>query len=171
MIAAAANVSIALGSVLKEPDAPVVVPEHQWEEIIHFYTSMVTIPPQLSATGVRQFVLYYGCMYGDALYMYLCVANSTDGVTWTKPLLPYLPWEADGAWERQAAVRRPWRTATSHACRPACVRARLHAGSPTNRVFHTNDTASWPGSVLLDTAPGVPADQQFKLSYEGAGEQ
>lgn len=47
-------------------------------------------------------------------------------------------------------------------------------GAPTNIVFQVNTSSpgSWPGSVLVDTAPGVPASERFKLSYEGeAGER
>jgi hypothetical protein len=38
---------------------------------------------------------------------------------------------------------------------------------PTNAVFQTNDTVSFPGSVVLD--PTAPQDQVFKLTYEGDG--
>lgn len=132
-IASSTNVSVVLGAPVKL-DAPAVVPQYPWESMLHFYTSAVTVPPSLSPTGRGLFVLYYSCLGRDA--MYLCVANSSDGVVWAKPLLPFFPWTD---------------------------------GTPTNRVFRTNDTVSWPGSVTVDAAPGVPAAEAFKLSYEGAG--
>lgn len=56
------------------------------------------------------------------------------------------------AWSKPLFTMFPWRD-----------------GSPTNVVFAVNASSpgSWPGSVLLDTAPGVPRGELFKLSYEG----
>lgn len=133
------NTSFALGAVTKDYNAGVAITnEHPWEATLHFYTSCITIPPSLSPTGRGSFALYYSCTHANASSMNVCYANSTDGLTWTKPLLSQFPWTD---------------------------------GSPTNIVFevNTSSTGSWPGSVLLDTAPGVPAGERFKLSYEGEG--
>lgn len=93
--AGTANVSIALGAVTKAYQVA-VTSELPWEEVLHFYTSMVTVPSSVSVTGTGQFYLYYSCTYKGALSMNLCFANSTDGVRWTKPLLPTFPW-TDGS--------------------------------------------------------------------------
>lgn len=78
-----------------EKDAtPLLQPEYPWEVGLHFYTSLLTLPPALSLTGNLTYILYYACTDGIAFFtnMSVCVANSSDGVAWTKPLLPYFPY-------------------------------------------------------------------------------
>lgn len=80
----------ALGALEKDTEHPLVVPEHPWEQALHFYTSLV----RLEST----FFLYYGC--SDATLFFfpipLCVATSPDGRVWTKPLLNIHPYTKNG---------------------------------------------------------------------------
>ena len=157
------NVSVSLGQVVKHVDQPIVVAEHPWEDMLHFYTSMVTVPASLSPTGVTTFMLFYSCMSTDdsrpveEQAMFVCVANSTDGVAWEKPMLPFYPWQQDKT-------------------NAATVTNNTNGSGPsdrvnTNRVFRTNDTASWPGSVFIDDGPTATAASRFKLTYEGNGSE
>jgi hypothetical protein len=132
------------GPVLKDLDHPLIVPEHPWEAGVHFYTAALTVPPGtypwLPPTQ-PSFLLYYGCVTADQVIFFsnvsVCVANSTDGVTWTKPLLPFFPFTNNGT---QPPV-------------------------PSNIVFET-DVNEFLGSVFLDTAPGVSPSARFKLVFE-----
>jgi hypothetical protein len=84
------NISFALGDVRKEYSAPVVIPEHPWEESLHFYTSAVAVPAGAAAGVPAQFMLYYSCYVGGGP-MYVCLAVSADGVAWAKPLTSAFP--------------------------------------------------------------------------------
>jgi hypothetical protein len=151
-LSSSTNLTLALGDITKDYATPAVVPEHPWENSIGFYTSSATgefgdTPPNTSS-----FRLYYTCMpylkMNSTQPVTLCMANSTDGIVWTKPLLPFFAW--DGA----TVVPAP----------PGPLPPTL---TPTNAVFQTNDTVSFPGSVFLDST--APAAERWKLTYEGAG--
>ena len=43
-IAAIENITVALGALTKNYASPAVVPEHPWEELLHFYTSALAAP-------------------------------------------------------------------------------------------------------------------------------
>ena len=85
------NTYFALGALVKDTEHPLVVPEHPWEQALHFYTSLVRLEPS-------GFLLYYGC--SDATLFFnpipLCVATSPDGRAWAKPLLNIHPYTKNG---------------------------------------------------------------------------
>jgi hypothetical protein len=73
---------------------PIIGPEYPWEGTMHFYGSAVT----LAEDDHR---MYYACDVGGKTAQAsadsqsaACVAVSTDGVKWTKPMLPYIPFSA-----------------------------------------------------------------------------
>jgi hypothetical protein len=77
----------------KQLSNPVVYPEYLWETAVQFYTALVTVPAPYSITGNVSYILYYACA-NDTLFFNpvgVCVANSSDGIAWTKPLLPFYP--------------------------------------------------------------------------------
>jgi hypothetical protein len=90
LLASTNNTYFALGALAKDTDHPLVVPEHPWEQALHFYTSLVALD--------GGFILYYGC--SDEVLFFnpipLCVATSPDGRAWTKPLLNIHPYTANG---------------------------------------------------------------------------
>lgn len=89
-LASLANITFALGDVFKEYASPAVVSEYPWEEGLHFYTSAVAVPAGAAAGVAAQFMLYYSCFISGGA-MFVCLAVSGDGVTWTKPLSPAFP--------------------------------------------------------------------------------
>lgn len=132
------------GPVVKDLDHPLIVPEYPWEAGVHFYTAALAVPPGTYPwlpPNQPSFLLYYGCVTATQVIFFsnvsVCVANSTDGVTWTKPLLPYVPFTNNGT---QPPV-------------------------PSNIVFVT-DVNEFLGSVFIDTAPGVSPSARFKLVFE-----
>jgi hypothetical protein len=151
LLASAVNATLTLGTVAKLYDAPVVTGAGPWERSVGFYSSAVTCPaaPPVPC-GAPGFRVYYVCgpAHEQAYPVTLCVATSPDGVNWTKPALPFFSW--DGSAVVPAAGAPP-------------------GSSPTNAVFQTNDTVSFPGAVMLDPTPTVPAAERYKLVYEGAG--
>lgn len=154
------NTSLGLGNVIKDYDRPSIVPEYPWEGQVGFYTSALTCAPNQSlACGANgYFAIYYQCMPHSLEHtagVPLCFANSTDGITWFKPMLPFFIWNGSGVGPSTSAEGQ--------------AAAQVAAGVQTNIVFVTNDTMSDPGSVFIDTAPGVPASELFKLTYEGSG--
>jgi hypothetical protein len=94
LLASSSGTYVAAGVPVKDP-TPLLTPEHPWEAAMHFYTSSVSLP---AAGGLPQYLLYYAC--SDAILFFnrisLCVANSSDGVTWQKPLLDIHPYTANG---------------------------------------------------------------------------
>ena len=70
------------------PLAPIIGPDYPWEGTMHFYGSVVTLAP-------NDHCIYYACNVQGKKQgaaddqSSCCVAVSTDGTTWTKPLLPY----------------------------------------------------------------------------------
>ena len=84
------NISFALGDVRKEYATPAVVPTFPWEEGLHFYTSAVAVPAGAVAGVAAGFMLFYSCFTSKSP-MYLCLAVSADGETWTKPLTLNFP--------------------------------------------------------------------------------
>ena len=97
LLASTINTTFALGVPAKDP-TPLLIPEHPWEAALHFYTSVAYLPAVSSNTGAPQWLLYYAC--SDAVLFFnpigVCVANSSDGVTWHKPLLNIHPYTANG---------------------------------------------------------------------------
>lgn len=79
------------GVIQKDTDHPIVYPEHPWEIGIHFFTSLLQVPANLSVNGKPMYIIYYVCMENDtstyAHNVSVCVANSTDGINWEKPLM------------------------------------------------------------------------------------
>ena len=129
------------GLIRKNTAEPIVFPEYPWEAAVHFYTSFLQVPPDVSITGKPMFIIYYACAASnDVLFNHtvsVCVANSTDGVKWEKPMLRYYPFT-------------PNRTEPAQA---------------TNIVFVT-EVNEFLGSVFIDTRPGTPRSEIFKMTYE-----
>jgi hypothetical protein len=95
----AGNVFLTPGSATKQQSAPVVVQEHPWD-VVHFYTALLSLPQSfVKESGLTTpFLLYYACPDGVVFNTttFVCVAQSSDGLVWTKPLLPLFPW-TDGS--------------------------------------------------------------------------
>jgi hypothetical protein len=129
------------GLVEKNTDNPIVFPEHPWEVAVHFYTSFLQVPASVSVTGKPMYMIYYACTASYTIIFFgkvsVCVANSTDGVHWEKPMLWYYPFTANGTQPPQAS----------------------------NIVFET-DVNEFLGSVFIDTRSGTPRSQLFKMTYE-----
>ena len=129
------------GLVQKNTDDPIVFPEYPWEAGVHFYTSFMQVPANLSITGKAMYVIYYACVTADTIIFFhnvsVCVANSTDGVKWEKPMLWYFPYTANGTQPAQ----------------------------PTNIVFVT-EINEFLGSVFIDTRPDTSRSEIFKMTYE-----
>ena len=134
------------GLIQKNTGDPIVFPEYPWEAAVHFYTSFVQVPANLSVTGKPMYIIYYACVASDTIIFFhnvsVCVANSTDGVKWEKPMLSYFPYTANGT-------------------QPA---------KPTNIVFVT-DINEFLGSVFIDSRPNVPRSEIFKMTYENEPER
>ncbi|CAF0786378.1 unnamed protein product [Adineta ricciae] len=131
------------GKIEKDLDHPLVHPEYPWENAVHFYTSFLQVPADLSIHGKAMYLLYYACA---ASYQVLfnstvsvCVANSTDGINWQKPLLWYYPFTANGT----------------------------QSARPTNIVFVT-ETNEFLGSIFLDRGKRTPRLEIFKMTYENS---
>ncbi len=108
--------------------------QHPWEAGLYFYSSVVQAGP----ADVR---LYYGCSGPlNATASFLCVAVSTDGLTFSKPLDLGIV-EYNGS----SANNIVWAT-------PYGVGG--HAGT------------GWSNGVLFDDRPDVPAAERFKLLYD-----
>jgi hypothetical protein len=92
------NTYFSLGTPIKNP-IPLLIPENPWEAALHFYTSLVFLSAANSNTGAAQWLIYYGCSDGDLFItpIGVCVANSSDGVLWHKPMLPYHPYILPGS--------------------------------------------------------------------------
>ncbi|UJR11909.1 hypothetical protein I4U23_016087 [Adineta vaga] len=129
------------GHIEKDLDHPIVYPEYPWEAAVHFYNSFLQVPSELSITGQPMYIIYYACVdsstviYNDNVSV--CIANSSDGIHWEKPLLWYYPY-------------------TAHGTKP---------GVPTNIVFTTN-VNEFLGTVFIDTRPGTSLSEIFKMTYE-----
>ncbi len=90
LLAATNGTFFALGTLAKDIEAPLIVPEFPWEAALHFYTSLVSFD--------GSYFLYYGCS-DQTLFFYpigVCVATSRDGRAWTKPRLSIHPYTANG---------------------------------------------------------------------------
>ena len=131
------------GLVQKDLANPIVHPEYPWESAVHFYTSFIQVPSSLSLTGQPTYMIYYACAPSYAvLFNYsvsVCVATSTNGINWTKPLLSYYPYTANGTEPPQN----------------------------TNIVFQTSIN-EFLGSVFIDTKQGIPRVEIFKMTYENS---
>lgn len=142
LVSSTSDVYVALGALSKDLDHPIVVPEYAWEAAIQFYTDLTFVPANASYNGKAMWLLYYSC--SDAVLFYnpigVCVAESADGVTWQKPLLPYFPYTNNGT---QPPVN-------------------------TNIIFYTASN-TFHGQVMLDQRPGNQGDpsRRFTMAYEG----
>jgi hypothetical protein len=129
------------GLIQKNTNDPIVFPEYPWEVGLHFYTTFLQVPADLSVTGKPMYMVYYACVDYDTVIFFhnvsICVANSTDGIKWEKPLFWYYPYTANGTQPARA----------------------------TNIVFIT-EVNEFLGSVFIDTKPGIPSSEIFKMSYE-----
>ena len=129
------------GLVQKNTDNPIVFPEHPWETAVHFYTSFLQVPANLSVTEKPMYIIYYACAASYTILFYgnvsVCAANSTDGLSWEKPMLWYYPFTANGTQPAQAS----------------------------NIVFVT-DVNEFLGSVFIDIHPETPRSEVFKMTYE-----
>ncbi|CAF0786395.1 unnamed protein product [Adineta ricciae] len=129
------------GHIEKDLDHPLVYPEYPWEAAVHFYNSFLQVPSNLSTTGAPMYMIYYACVDSSAIIyndnVSVCVANSSDGIHWEKPLFWYYPYTANGTKPAQA----------------------------TNIVFTTN-VNEFLGTVFIDTRPGTTRSEIFKMSYE-----
>lgn len=142
LVANSTGLRLVPGAISKDVDNPLVVPEHPWEAAIQFYTTSLFVPANYSYSGLPVWMLYYAC--SDAVLFYnpisVCVAISADGRRWTKPLLSYHPYTANGT---QPPVN-------------------------TNIVFITAAN-TFLGQVMLDLRPANVASSPapFVMAYEG----
>ena len=139
-----ANLSAELRRVAHRPQKMgiVVAPEYPWEAWIGFYTSVVGVSPTL-------YQLYYGCTGpANASVTFLCIAVSSDGISFTKPL--NLGMYAYGNSTNNNIV---W--ATPYELLPG--RGGTNGG---------HGGTGWANSIVLDSRPGVPASQRFKMTYD-----
>ena len=129
----------ALGELKKDTESPLIIPEYPWEQAVHFYTSLLFLPSNLSSTGRAQWLLYYAC--SDEVLFFnpvgLCVATSTDSLSWSKPLLNIHPFTANGT-------------------RPSVS---------TNIVFIT-ESNTFGLQVFHNSRIGVTKNSQVVLAYE-----
>eukprot|EP01048_Picozoa_sp_COSAG05_P004293 COSAG05_NODE_225_length_13597_cov_18.878723_14_plen_336_part_00 len=119
-------------------EGKVLEPEHPWEAGLYFYSSVV----QVSA---ERFHLYYGCAGpANETTTFLCVAVSTDGIHYTKPL-------DVGAFVYAGSTQNNivWSTPYN-----GTVFAGGHKGT------------GWSNSVTFDDRPEVPEAERFKLLYD-----
>ena len=128
------------GLIQKDTDHPIVHPEYPWEAGVHFATSLVQVPSNLSVTGKAMYIIYYICTEKDAIIprhnMSICAANSTDGIKWEKPLLWSYPYTANGTQPPQ----------------------------PSNIVLVISP-GRLLGSIFIDTLSGTPRSEIFKMAY------
>jgi hypothetical protein len=129
------------GAVHKD-GRPLVVREHPWEAILGFYSAVAFVPARLSASGAAAWHWYYTCAWSDLFTdpPSFCVAVSTDGASWSKPMLPYYPW-----------------TGANGTLPP----------TNTNIVFRTQAN-TFSGSVLVDSRAATPSEQAFQLAFEAS---
>eukprot|EP01047_Picozoa_sp_COSAG01_P089874 COSAG01_NODE_21862_length_881_cov_10.737852_1_plen_259_part_01 len=116
----------------------VVKPEYPWEAGLYFYNSVV----QVSA---ERFHLYYGCAGpANETVTFLCVAVSTDGKRYTKPL-------DVGAFTYASSTQNNivWSTPYN-----GTILSGGHRGT------------GWSNSVTFDNRPEVPEAERFKLTYD-----
>ena len=128
-----------LGEVQKDIDHPLLIPEYPWENALHFYTSLLFLPANVSSTGSAQWLLYYACS-NEILFFNpigLCVAMSTDSISWSKPLLNIHPYTANGTLP------------------PV----------PTNIIFIT-ESNTFGLQVFRDSRVGITRNAQIILAYE-----
>jgi hypothetical protein len=84
-IEASTNLTFSLGEPLKNYSAPAITRTYPWEEILHFYTSALLVPGTPNVYRV-----YYSCFTSESP-MYVCVAESVDTFSFTKPLNSQFP--------------------------------------------------------------------------------
>ena len=129
------------GLIEKDTNHPIVYPEYPWEAAVYFYTSFLQVPSNISTTGKAMYIIYYGCFTSDKIIYSseasVCVANSTDGIVWEKPLLWYYPYKSN----------------------------ETEPDQPTNIIFIT-EINEFLGSIFIDTHPDTPRSELFKMTYE-----
>ena len=129
------------GLIQKNTNDPIIFPEYPWEAAVYFYTSFVQVPAELSITSKPMFLIYYGCASADTIIyfdeVHVCVASSSDGLIWEKPKLWYYPYQEN----------------------------QTQSVQPTNRIFKT-EVNEFIGAVFIDTHPGIPRSEVFKMTYE-----
>ena len=94
-VASSANLSVTLGVVSKDYEAPIVAGEDPWDAFMAGYSSLLLAP----VDGVPTYFLYYCCAAlpganHSQAGNYVCLATTTDGRTWVKPALTAYPWGA-----------------------------------------------------------------------------
>ncbi len=180
-IAAIENITVALGALTKNYASPAVVPEHPWEELLHFYTSALAVPAGAAGAGsAAEFRLYYSCFVPSGP-MYLCVATSADGGTWFKPLLSAFPFNGS-ATNRVFLVNQSspgsWPGSVfldARAGVPAAERFKLtYEGAGMERLLYlatSPDGLQWakrvPEAPILDTR--LFSDTQTAMVWDAAG--
>jgi hypothetical protein len=89
-IATSSNLTVELGSLLKDYDRPVVSAEEPWEAFMAAYSSLLLT----AVGGAPAYHLYYCCASLPPNYTgnYVCLATSADGLSWVKPNLTAFPW-------------------------------------------------------------------------------
>lgn len=143
------SIIIAPGTASKQPTVqPVVVQDHPWD-VVHFYTALLTLTPAALAAAppsTTRFTLYYACPDGPVFNTttYICVTQSVDGSTWTKPLLPLFPW-TDGS-----PTNRVWQCA---------------ANTWLDNVFW--DPNAPPSRAIVLTYEDAPRTMQAAVSSDG----
>lgn len=106
--------------------------EHPWEAGLYFYGSVVQTESQV--------LLYYGCSGpANTTANFLCVAVSSDGISFTKPTL------GEVAYNGSTANNIVWAT-------------------PYGPQGHKG--TGWSNAVLYDTSAGVPPQEKFKMLYD-----
>lgn len=133
----------------------VIWQEHPWENYAIFaYGSVMT-----AADGQRR--IYYSCDSGrsetpplERTYQRTCVAVSDDGVRWTKPQLGLIKDPLTGS----TANNLVWPPNYMDPDNPCANCAGLPCPCPfTSMAFHET------GTVFLDTKPGVPDSERYKM--------
>lgn len=128
------------GVIQKDTEHPIIYPEYPWEAAVHFFTSFLQVPSNLSINEKPMYIIYYVCFDKDTIVdkhkLSICAANSTDGIKWEKPLLWYHPYTANGTQPSQ----------------------------PSNIIFVT-EIGKLLGSVFIDTRAGISRSEIFKMTY------
>lgn len=123
------ELSFRQGTPIKDRTWVAVVPEYEWETAVHFYTALADV-----RTITGQYHLYYACA-NDTLFfnpIYVCLAVSTDGETFTKPLLDILPFEASNG--TTLNTNRVWQTVSNMFLGNVIVTNRVNASSSASQV-------------------------------------
>eukprot|EP01043_Picozoa_sp_COSAG02_P001810 COSAG02_NODE_39_length_48074_cov_106.508890_23_plen_593_part_00 len=139
-----ANLSSGLRRLAHQPQKMgiVLTPKYPWEAWIGFYTSVVQV-------SSMRYQLYYGCTGpANASVTFLCVAISSDGISFSKPLNLSLYTYGNNT-NNNIVWATPYEL--------------LPGGGGTNGG-HAG--TGWANSVIHDTRPGVPASQRFKMTYD-----